>query len=178
MAAAAFLAFDGRARDGFGHREQIFQIQRRVPAGIVFAMAVNGDLSGAFLRVCRCRRAPGPFRPRAARCRRGFASFPANHAAPDTVPSALPPARRPAIKRFERLARGRFDLRVVDLAGAVFLREFRGEFAGAFAEHDQIGKRIAAQPVRAVQTGGALRPPRTVPARWTSACRRSRGRRP
>ena len=36
------------ARDGFGNREQIFQINRRMPAGIVFAMAINGDASGAF----------------------------------------------------------------------------------------------------------------------------------
>ena len=47
MAAAAFLAVDGRARDGLGNREQMLQIDRGVPAGIVFAVAVDGDLVAA-----------------------------------------------------------------------------------------------------------------------------------
>ena len=50
MAAAAFFAVERRAGDGFGNGEQMFQVDRRVPAGVVFAMAVNGDLSCAFLK--------------------------------------------------------------------------------------------------------------------------------
>src|ERR1039458_9387465 len=48
--------------------------------------------------------------------------------------SELPPIR------FDRLARGSFDLGVVDLAGGIFLRVFRGVFTRAFAEDDQVGK--------------------------------------
>ena len=40
--------------------------------------------------------------------------------------------------------------------GRIFLRELRGVFAGAFAEDEQIGERIAAETVRAVQTGRAF----------------------
>ena len=48
MSAAALLALEGRARDGFGNCEQMFQINRRVPAGIVFTMAMDSDVLGAF----------------------------------------------------------------------------------------------------------------------------------
>ena len=61
-----------------------------------------------------------------------------------------------AIEWFDRFAIRGFDLGVVDLAIGIFLRKLRGEFAGALTEDDQVGKRIAAEPVRAVQSGGAL----------------------
>ena len=45
MPAPAFFAFEGRTRDGFGNGEQVIQVERGVPAGIVFAMAGDGDLA-------------------------------------------------------------------------------------------------------------------------------------
>ena len=47
MAAAAFLAVQSRNGDGLGNREQMFQINGRVPAGVVFAMALHGDFRRA-----------------------------------------------------------------------------------------------------------------------------------
>src|SRR4051812_23830497 len=43
MAAATFLALDRRSRDRLGDREQILEIERGVPARIVFAIAANSD---------------------------------------------------------------------------------------------------------------------------------------
>jgi hypothetical protein len=45
--AAAFLALDRRARDGLRHRQQIVQVDRRVPAVVVLAIAVDAAASAA-----------------------------------------------------------------------------------------------------------------------------------
>ena len=78
VAAAALLALDRRARDRLGHGQQVVQIERRVPAGVVLAVA--GDADAAAARSCSAgerRRAPAASRPRCARCRPGPASSPA-----------------------------------------------------------------------------------------------------
>ena len=63
------------------------------------------------------------------------------------------------------------------LAG-VLLGVLGGVLAGALAEHEQVGQRVAAQPVGAVDARRRTRRRRTAPARATSACRRPRARRP
>ena len=127
------------ARDGLRNREQIFQIQRRVPAGVVFAVAINRDLPGAFPEFSHPVERPDHF---------VLAPHDADEALHHFLqlvlhlirPFGAAAGARAAIKRFERLPRGRFNLRVIDLSGAVFLRKFCGKFSGAFAEHNQIGK--------------------------------------
>ena len=57
---------------------------------------------------------------------------------------------RAARERLERALRGFVDLPGVDRAGGLRLRELRGVFTRALAEHEQIRQRIAAQPVRPV----------------------------
>ena len=47
VAAAAFLAVERGAGDGLGDGEEMLEIERGVPAGIIFAVAVNGGLFGA-----------------------------------------------------------------------------------------------------------------------------------
>src|SRR5688572_16965242 len=49
MAAAALLALDRRERDRLGHRQQVLHVQRRVPAGVVFAVARDAEPGGALL---------------------------------------------------------------------------------------------------------------------------------
>ena len=48
------------------------------------------------------------------------------------------------------------DDAVVDFARALLARELGGVFAGALAEHDQVGQRIAAETVGAVDARRAL----------------------
>ena len=43
VTAAAFAPFDRGAGDRFGHEQQVREIERRVPAGVVFAMAADPD---------------------------------------------------------------------------------------------------------------------------------------
>ena len=52
--------------------------------------------------------------------------------------------------------RRRFHLAVVDRARAVLLREFRRVLAGALAEDEQVGQRVAAEPIRAVDARRAF----------------------
>ena len=42
------------------------------------------------------------------------------------------------------------------MAGGILLGEFRGVFTGALAEHQQIGERVAAQAIGAMQPGAAF----------------------
>ena len=63
-------------------------------------------------------------------------------------------------------------------AARVLLRELRRVLAGALAEHEQVGERVAAEPVGAVDARPRTRPRRTGPGSSTSACRRPRGCRP
>ena len=60
------------------------------------------------------------------------------------------------LERSQRGAGGGIDLVLVDPARATILDEARGVRAGALAEDQQVRKRVPAQPVRPVQSGGAL----------------------
>src|SRR5690348_18007738 len=50
MSAAAFLSLDGRARNQLRNGEQVAQIERGVPAAVVFAVSRDGHLSRSFLQ--------------------------------------------------------------------------------------------------------------------------------
>ena len=47
LRAATFFSFQRRARDRFGNGQQIFQVERGVPAGIEIAITGDADLFGA-----------------------------------------------------------------------------------------------------------------------------------
>ena len=51
MAAAALLALDRGARDGFRYLQQVLQIDRRVPAGVILAVSLDADARAAFVEV-------------------------------------------------------------------------------------------------------------------------------
>ena len=61
-----------------------------------------------------------------------------------------------AFERCQCLAGEDVDLVLLDLAQRIFRCEFCGEFAGTFSENHNIRKGIAAEPVRAIDAGGAL----------------------
>jgi hypothetical protein len=60
------------------------------------------------------------------------------------------------LKRFQRFARVDVDLFVVDRAVRIFFRELRREFSGAFAEDNQVGERISAEPICTIDSGRAF----------------------
>ena len=84
VAAAALLALDRRARDRLRDVEQVAQIEAGVPAGVVFAMAVDADLRRALAAAPRASPAPPASRFRCGRCRPGPAWCPADRPAPCT----------------------------------------------------------------------------------------------
>ena len=43
VAATAFFSFERRDGDGLGHIEQVVQVDRRVPAAVVFAVAADAN---------------------------------------------------------------------------------------------------------------------------------------
>ena len=51
LGAAAFLALDRRPRDRFGNRQQVVQVHRRVPAGVVLAIADDLHFRGTGLEL-------------------------------------------------------------------------------------------------------------------------------
>ena len=53
-------------------------------------------------------------------------------------------------------ARPRRSCRIVDLTVRILLRELRREFAGTFSEDDEIGERVTAKSIRAIDSRGAL----------------------
>ena len=74
MGAAAFLAVDGGAGDDLRDGQQVVQIERGVPAVVVFAIAGDAGFGGAGFQFLDARRGRAPFLLRGARCRPGPAS--------------------------------------------------------------------------------------------------------
>src|SRR5437016_4263627 len=67
-----------------------------------------------------------------------------------------PPRLSLRIRRLQGETGRAFHGIVANLAGGVFLGVLAGELAGAFAEDDQIGERVAAQPIGAVDADSAF----------------------
>ena len=137
MSAAALLAFEGRARDGFGNCEQMFQINRRVPAGIVFTMAMDSDILRAIPKFAQSVERANHFL---------FAPYDADEALHHFLQIDLHLVRAfrvagcfcGSLERFQRLTRGFLNLAIVDLTRIVFAGKIRGEFARALAEYEQV----------------------------------------
>ena len=104
------------ARDRFRHRQQVVQIERRVPAGVVFAVAADAGLVRALPQALRAARAASRISLLRGRCRRGPASCPAGRAGSRT--GSRP--RRPRSNGSSALARRCFDLRSRSMRAAPF----------------------------------------------------------
>ncbi len=151
--AAAFLALERRAGDDLGNRQQIVQIEGRVPAGVVLAIPGDARLGRARPSAWRSRRAPAPFRPRAARCPPGPASCPASSC---WIANGFSPAA-PRSNGSSACSRGCVHLSQCRSCPAPWsLANFAAYSPGALAEDQQIGKRIAAQAIGAVQSRRAF----------------------
>ena len=178
VGAAALLALERGARDRLGDREQVAQVERRVPAGVVLAVAAARARAARALAQLRepVERA-APSRPR-VRTMPTRSCIIVLQVVLDLVRAfvAAPPARSNGASA--RRAR-RLDLRRRrPCRRRARCAKLRRVLAGALAEHQQVGERVAAQPVGAVQPARRTRRRRTARAPSTSACRRRRARRP
>ena len=153
---------------------RLWQIDRRVPAVVVFAVAADAGPVGALAQRRRAARAPRASRIPAGRCRRGPASsswrscWTAYGFSPDA------PRSNGASACGGRLV----HLPLVDRDRAVRLGERRRVLAGALAEDDQVRERVAAEPIGAVQARRRFAGGEQARQRSTSACRRPRESRP
>ena len=127
------------------------QIERRVPAGVELPVAGDAGAIGALLQ----RLEP---RERAPHLR--LAADDADEVLHQFLERELHLERSfVAGAPFERLdgaLRRVVDLTRVDRGRLLLARELRGVLAGALAEHQQVGERVAAEPVGAVDARRAL----------------------
>ena len=83
LRAATFFSLQRGARDRFGNGQQIFQIERGVPAGIEFAIPIHANVSRALPKLLQLLRALLSFRLRCAQSRLCPASSLADRVAPE-----------------------------------------------------------------------------------------------
>ena len=151
MSASTLLALDRRSRDGLGDNQEIAEIQRRVPARIVFTVPGHS-------RLCRslCQLVQSDQR---------LLHLPLVADDPDQflheVLQILLDLERvfggvAALEGIERDLRRRLDLTLVEGRGAARLRERRGMLAGELAEDQQIRQRVAAEAIGAVDARRAF----------------------
>src|SRR4051812_43252202 len=134
VAAAALLALDRRPRDAFGNGQEVAQVEARVPARVVLAMADDTDARGALLELLNLRqRLPHlVFQPddpdeclhRLLKIRLHFVRILAAVAAFEWLERCLHRAVNGAVV-YPRLA--------------VLPDEVGGVFTRALSEHDQVG---------------------------------------
>ena len=136
-------------RNGFGNDEHDCQVMREVPAGIEQARAFDADFRGALFQLLEFVEGLAEDPRRCGRCRPDFASLSCRSCEPRrdfrrrcARNGASIPFRLPRFARSSRPGRG-------DLLGVL-----RGGQSRAAAEDQQIGKRISAQAVRAMQPAG------------------------
>src|SRR5688500_15087889 len=148
MPSAAFLPLDRRQRDRFRYREQVVQVERRVPAGVVFAIALHADVG----RI-------GAQRAHAIQGLHHFRFLPddtdqlLHHLLQRVLDGVRSLPRASAIERSQGETNG-----VVGFTGGWVcpppLRgTLRGVFTRAAAAGQDIRQRVATQPVRAVYSG-------------------------
>ena len=151
MAAAALATLDRRARDRLRHGEQVVEIEGGVPAGVVLAMSADADAA-------RERAQPRQTFERPLHLRLG--AHDADQVLHHVLQLVLNPVRTLAVaaggERLDGARRGFVGLAASMGRLRLGFGELRGEFTRAFAEHQQIRQRIAAEPIRAVDAGGAL----------------------
>src|SRR5438093_2576449 len=121
-----------------------------MPAGVVFAVAVYGDLAGALLILLHFGKAFLEFRLIADDADEVLHLF--LKLVLDLKCITLIGSGVRALERLQRCSRGLLNLIFIYFSLAVILRELRREPAGPFAEDQKIGQRISAKPVGAVQT--------------------------
>ena len=151
VAAAAFLPLDGRARDRLGHRQQVPQVDRRVPAGVILAVAFDAD---ARLPLVERR----DLHERVLHL--GLEADDAHQVLHRLLEILLHLvgilALAAALERHERVLDGLLRRAIVDARLPGLARVLRRVFAGALAEDDQIRERVAAETVGAVDARRAL----------------------
>src|SRR5262245_15786804 len=151
MTAAALFSFNRSASDRFRDRQEIRQIQRRVPTCVVFAIAVDNHLASPFLQGSDFVKREQHF----SFCAHNTDQF--LHLFLEVVLHSIwafasGVSRRPSFERLERPTSSAVDLIDVDLAEPVLFRELRGKPARAFAEHQEIRERVSTKPVRTMKT--------------------------
>ena len=152
--AAALLPLEGRGGDRLGAGEQAGQIERRVPAGVVLAVADAGDLRRARLQ---------PLDPLDRLPDVGLVAHDADVVLHQVLQLVLNlvgrlgvTGGRGPLERRQRHPLGGVDRRRVDVGGAALARELGGVLTGPLAEHQQVRQRVSAQAIGAVQASGAL----------------------
>ena len=149
----AFLAGQARLGDRLGHGQQILQIQGRMPAGVVLAVPRRGGHMRALAQpVDRFERLQHLV------FMAHDADFRLHHRLQLVLNRKRILALAAPLEGRHGPVLGVLDLLSVDAGGTVFSGERRGVFPGALAEDQQIGQRVAAQAVGAVQAGRALSP--------------------
>ncbi len=164
--APALLALDGRLGDGLADGQQRVQVQRRRPAGVVLPVAGHAHLLGPLLQQLHpLQRLPhlllSPDDADQLSCIMSCSSYWIWNG-----PLASTGLSNGASAQLD----SGLDLLAVQrrLPPARLLGVFGGVFPGALAEHDQVGQRVAAQPVGAVDARWRTPRRRTAPAPWTS----------
>src|SRR5262249_8364936 len=114
--AAAFLALDRAARDGLGAGQKVPQIERRVPAGVVLAIALDADRLGALLETL-----DGLERAHHLLLAAHDADQVLHHVLQVVLDLERPLGVPAALEGRERILRGSLHLGAVDLARAILL---------------------------------------------------------
>src|SRR5262249_7382294 len=152
LCTATLLSLDSSPSNGLGNSEEALEIERGVPAGIVFPVA-------------RHTRAAGPL----SQCGNAFQGsqhlvLPAHDASQGLhhFLQVMLKLVRPlsggdtVLERLERVACGMLCLAGVDLSRAFVGGEGRGIAAGALTENKEVRQRVPAQAVGAVKPGPTL----------------------
>src|SRR6266850_465222 len=154
VATAALTPFQSRTRDGFVYGQKIGQIERRMPTAVVFAIPLHGDLSPAPLKFSDFLQTQQHFR---------FGSYNADELLHFHLQFVLYLIRTLGVSRthssFER-----FQCPSCDAVHLVCIYRSEGmlfsvtcrKLSSAFPEHQEIGQRIAAEPVRTMEPAAAL----------------------
>src|SRR5213594_1981620 len=154
MTSSAFTALECRAGDSLGNRQEIGQIQRRVPAAVVFAVALHSDFPGALSEFSDLFQRHQHFR------------LGAND--PDqslhlhlqlmlNLIWTLSIARtRSPFERLQSPPRNAVHLIAVDRPCRMLLREACSKLSGTFPEDEQVRQRITAKTICAMKSTPAL----------------------
>ena len=149
LRAAALLAQQRGAGDGFGNGQQLSQIHGGVPAVVVLAVARDPGAGGALAQ-------SGDHVQRLLHL--AFDAHDADQVLHLLLQLVLDGVRIlagwPRSNGSSAFAAALWTCRSSMAAGALALRELRRIFAGALAEDEQVGERIAAQPIGAMQARG------------------------
>ena len=148
----ALLALDGGRRDGFGDGQQVAEVDRGVPAVVVFAVAADPGAP---------RARPQALEPVERLAHLRLAAHDADQVLHHVLQVVLDRVRVLAGWRRDRTAPAPRRVAASTCCWSMrrrlmARRELRGVLAGALAEHEQVRQRVATQAVGAVEAGGGL----------------------